>query len=175
MRAQTTRTLLIALAVAASSGCAGEGAFRPISVGDPAPSFAAATLDGDTLTLADFRGSPILVNIWATWCAPCRKEMPEIEELYQEYKDQGFEVVAVSIDNRGAADQIIEFTEEMGASFTILHDAEQTITRNYQTIGVPESFLIDGDGVLRARWTGRFMPLDPDVKALVEEALAKAD
>ena len=175
MRRQATWTLLAALAAAASSACADADAFRPISVGDPAPAFAAPTLEGDTLSLADFRGSPLLVNIWATWCAPCRKEMPEIEELYQEYKDRGFKVVAVSIDNRGAADQIAEFAEEMGVSFTILHDAEQAITRTYQTIGVPESFLIDADGVLLARWTGRFQPMDPAVKALVEEALASVE
>ncbi len=175
MRRQITRTILAALAVAASSACAGADAFRPLAVGDEAPHFAGVTLDGDSLSLADFKGGPILVNIWATWCAPCRSEMPEIEELYQEYQAQGFRVVGVSIDNRGAADQIAEFAEEIGVSFTILHDPEQSITRNYQTIGVPESFLIDGDGVLMARWTGRFAPLDPDVKALVEEALAKAE
>jgi peroxiredoxin len=173
MRFSAPKALIGALIVAATA-CAGEDAFKPVMVGDAAPDFTAVTLEGDTLSLADFAGSPTLLNIWATWCAPCRKEMPEIEELYQEYRDQGFRVVAVSIDNRGAADQIVEFTEEMGASFTILHDAEQTITRNYQTIGVPESFLIDGHGMLKARWTGRFMPLDPDVIELVEEALAEA-
>lgn len=175
MRRTKVTGLALALLAPALGACGGEEGFRPVAVGEPAPSFAAATLDGDTLSLADFSGSPVLLNIWATWCAPCRKEMPEIEELFQEYRDRGFNVVAVSIDNRGAADQIVEFAEEMGASFTILHDAEQTITRDYQTIGVPESFLIDGDGVLRARWTGRFMPLDPEVKALVEEALADSE
>lgn len=174
MRATIASTLIAGLALA-SAACAGEDAFRPVAVGEPAPAFAAATLQGDTLSLDDFSGSPTLVNIWATWCAPCRQEMPEIEELYREYRDEGFQVVAVSIDNRGATDQILEFIEEMGTSFTILHDAEQRITRDYQTIGVPESFLIDGKGVIRARWTGRFMPLDAEVKALVEETLAEAE
>ncbi len=174
MQRTTIQGLAVALVLPALAACAGEDAFKPITMGDPAPQFVAATLDGDSLGLADFEGSPVLLNIWATWCAPCRKEMPEIEELFQEYKDRGFKVVAVSIDNRGATDQIVEFTQELGTSFTILHDAEQTITRDYQTIGVPESFLIDANGVLKARWTGRFMPLDPEVKALVEESLAEA-
>jgi peroxiredoxin len=175
MNGGTFRGATTVLALIVATACAGADAFKPIEVGDAAPAFTAAGLDGDSLSLADFAGKPVLVNIWATWCAPCRKEMPEIEELYQLYKDQGLQVAAVSIDNRAAGDQIVEFTEEMGTSFTILHDAEQTITRDYQTIGVPESFLIDGEGVIRARWTGRFSPLAPEVRALVERTLSEVE
>jgi peroxiredoxin len=123
----------------------------PVGVGFRAPEFEAKSLSDPTRVgrLSDYRGSVVLLNVWATWCDPCRREMPSIEKLYQELGPKGFRVVAVSIDDGGAAADIREFAREHGLTFDILHDPTGAIQLVYQLIGVPESFLIDQDGVIR--------------------------
>lgn len=125
----------------------------PVGVGFRAPEFAARRLDDAThvVRLSDYRGSVVLLNVWATWCDPCRREMPSIEKLYQELGPKGFRVVAVSIDDGGAEADIRDFAREYRLTFDILHDPTGGIQRTYQLIGVPESFLIDKDGVVRKK------------------------
>ena len=124
-----------------------------VAVGFSAPEFEAGRLDDATRVarLSDYRGSVVLLNVWATWCDPCRREMPSIERLYQELGPKGFRVLAVSIDDAGAAGDIRDFAREYGLTFDILHDPTGGIQRTYQLIGVPESFLIDKDGVIRKK------------------------
>ncbi len=120
----------------------------PVEVGSRAPEFSVGTLTGSaTKTLADYKGQVVLLNVWATWCAPCRVEMPSIEHLYQEFGSQGLKVVAISIDEAGP-DVVREFVRERGLSFEILLNPSRSIERIYQTTGVPESFVLNRDGVI---------------------------
>ena len=167
--------LLLALLAPVLVGCgeeAGPRQFRAVSAGDPAPAFAAATLDGDTLSLAALQGEAVLLNIWATWCLPCREEMPGLQQLHEEYNDQGLRVVGVSIDSRGAGRDVRDFLSSYGISFTILHDPEEQVTRAFRTTGVPETFLIDREGKIVRRWIGLFDPTSAETRASVDQALA---
>lgn len=127
----------------------------PIAIGSKAPDFAAVTLDGAApRSIADYRGKVVMLNIWATWCAPCRVEMPSIEALHRQFGPRGLHIVAVSIDDRGSERAIREFRDEYGLGFEILHDASGAIQRQYQTTGVPETFIIGRDGVIRKKVIG---------------------
>lgn len=120
----------------------------PVEVGSRAPDFRASALnDQHEKTLADYKGQVVLLNVWATWCAPCRIEMPSIEHLHQEFGAQGLKIVAVSIDE-AAPEVVREFIRERGFSFEILLDPSRTIERIYQTTGVPESFVLNREGVI---------------------------
>lgn len=131
---------------------AGRLAPAPAEVGAPAPEFEAQTLDGASLRrLSDYRGQVVLLNVWATWCIPCQREMPSIEKLYREYSTQGLKVVAVSVDDPGARESVRQFVEEFGLSFEILHDPAGKIIQSYQMVGVPQSFLIDRRGIIRKK------------------------
>jgi cytochrome c biogenesis protein CcmG/thiol:disulfide interchange protein DsbE len=125
----------------------------PVTVGSPAPDFAAKTLDAGarTKTLADYKGEVVLLNIWATWCVPCRVEMPSMEALHRALGPQGLKIVAVSVDDPGSEEAIREFATEYGLTFEILHDASGRIRQQYQTTGVPETFVIGRDGVIRRK------------------------
>ena len=122
-------------------------AVLPVRAAEPAPEYAAATLDGQgDLSLADMRGDVVLLNGWATWCRPCREEMPLLEQLQQEYGDQGLRVVGVSIDRGDAAGKIEQFAADTGVTFTLLHDPKNAFARTFRTTGVPETMLIGRDG-----------------------------
>jgi peroxiredoxin len=148
----------------------------PVAIGQPAPPFTAVPVDaadGAPRTLADYRGQVVVVNIWATWCLPCRAEMPSLERLHQAYKDRGLKVVAVSVDQPGMTDAIRAFATDYRLTFDILHDAPGTIQRDYQTTGVPETFVIGRDGTIRRREIGGHEWAGPDVRALVERLLTE--
>lgn len=112
-----------------------------------APDFTLPDLDGKMISLADSKGKVVLLNIWATWCPPCVEEMPSMEKLHQELKDEAFEILAVSIDASGAK-AVIPFMKKHKLSFTALADTEGAIKSLYQTTGVPESFIIDKNGII---------------------------
>ena len=118
-----------------------------IEKGVPAPNFTLPGLDGKMASLTDYKGKVVLLNIWATWCPPCVEEMPSMEKLYQELKDEGFEILAVSIDVSGAM-AVLPFMEKHKLSFPALTDTKGDIKSFYQTTGVPESFIIDKEGVI---------------------------
>lgn len=125
----------------------------PVSVGSDAPDFRAVTLVGQPRekTIADYRGEVVLLNIWATWCLPCRVEMPSLQALHEALGPRGLRIVAISIDNPGRGDDIRSFASEYALSFEILHDPSKAIQRQYQTTGVPETFVIGRDGVIRKK------------------------
>jgi peroxiredoxin len=114
-----------------------------------APDFSLTTLDGQTLTLSDLRGQVVLVNIWATWCPPCRAEMPAIEATYRAYKDQGFVVLAVNSTSQDQQANIQPFMDEYGLTFPVPLDLDGTTTRAYRISSLPSSFFIGRDGVIR--------------------------
>ncbi|MFP3947604.1 MAG: peroxiredoxin family protein [Gemmatimonadota bacterium] len=147
--------------------------------GSPAPAFEAHDLNGRPVSLDDFEGRVVLLNIWATWCYPCRVEMPSMQRLYDEYRGTDFEIVAVSIDAaNGASDDmdrpggdIGAFADSLDLSFRILHDPTGRIQEVYQTTGVPESFLIGRDGVIHRRVLGATEWDTPENRQLVERLL----
>ena len=150
----------------------------PVEVGRPAPDFRATTIDSGAAprakTLADYRGQVVLLNVWATWCAPCRVEMPSLQRLHDGYGARGLRVVAVSIDDPGQEPGIRAFAREYGLTFEILHDASGAITKAYQTTGVPETFVVGADGVIRKKVIGAADWSSPANRALVEQLLADA-
>lgn len=148
--------------------------FRPLESGDDAPPFTAVTLQGAETGSDDLLGAPYLLNIWATWCAPCREEMPELQQLHDAYAERGFQVVAVSVDNRSATDQILAFLEEHGIDFPVWHDPTWAIQDAYLLLGLPGSFLIDADGRIVRKWPGPFKPMDEDVQEDVRRLLDAA-
>jgi thiol-disulfide isomerase/thioredoxin len=120
---------------------------QPVEVGSRAPEFRAVDLNkGDTVSFKQrYRGKVVLVNLWATWCIPCRKEMPAMEKLYQELGPKGFEIAAVSVD-QGDVKPVLDFARELNLTFDILHDGDGSVQKAFQTVMFPESFLIDRDG-----------------------------
>jgi peroxiredoxin len=137
----------------------------PGEVGQPAPAFEAETPAGQPVSLADYRGRVVLVNFWATWCAPCRAEMPEIEAAYQAHRGRGFEVVAINVQESAA--EVQPFMAELGLSFPTLLDQDGAITRSYLARALPTTFLVDRSGVVR------FTRLGPVTREMLEEQLAK--
>lgn len=158
------------------------GQFQPVIAGQPAPSFAAETLNAEPVALEDYDGKVLLVNIWATWCVPCLTEMPSMERLYREIGSEDFEILAVSVDvalgetdgrgNAGASkEKIGEFVDELGLTFEVLHQPSGIIQRDYQTTGVPESFIIDRDGVIFRRLAGSTVWDHPRYRELILDLL----
>lgn len=146
-----------------------------ITVGSDAPGFAVQTIDPapKMKTLTDYRGEVVVLNIWATWCIPCRTEMPSMEALFKELGPKGLKVVAVSVDNAGEEQKIRDFVKEYGLSFEILHDAAGAIQGIYRTTGVPETFVIDREGVIRKKWIGAEDWNSDGNKRLLEQLLAQ--
>jgi peroxiredoxin len=163
---------LLAVALAAATHYLGDELF-PVSVGSAAPPLEGRTVDGTsrTRTLADYRGKVVLVNVWATWCEPCRVEMPSIEKLHREFGPQGLAVVAVSVDDAGEDDHIRQFAKELGLTFEILHDPARTTSRNYQITGYPETFVIGREGTIRKKFIGAADWSSDANRALVRELL----
>ena len=142
-------TALGGLLIAAACGRVPEA----VGVGSRAPELEARTIAAPAQAkhLADYRGSVVLLNVWATWCDPCREEMPSIERLYRDLGPGGLRVVAVSVDDGGAESSIREFVKEYGLTFEILHDPTGRIMQTYQMVGVPGTFLIDREGIIRRK------------------------
>lgn len=144
--------LLLGSGLFAATRILGDELF-PVTAGSKAPNFSANTVDAlpVTKTIADYRGQVVLLNIWATWCVPCRTEMPSIQALHDRFASHGLKIVAVSIDNPGSTDAIRRFRDQYGLTFEILHDPSGAIKQEYQTTGVPETFVIGRDGVIRKK------------------------
>lgn len=133
-----------------------------VAPGRAAPNFSAFDLEGTERSFDDYRDKVLLVNIWATWCPPCREEMPSMQRLYQEIGDDRFEILAISIDAPfGETDpfgrvggDLVAYGDSLGITFTLLHDPSGRVQRTFQTTGVPESFVIDEKGVVYKKISG---------------------
>ena len=145
---------------------------QAVAVGSPAPDFRAIDLaTGDSVSLRErYRGAVTLVNVWATWCEPCKVEMPAMEKLYQSLAPQGFRIAAVSIDE-GSPDDVRAFGAQMGLSFDLLQDRSTKVQEIYQTTGVPESFLLNRDGIIVKRLIGAHDWNSPVNRGLIERLL----
>ena len=121
---------------------------RPVRPGSEAPDFRAANaVTGDTVTLADYEGEVVLLNIWATWCAPCEREMPAMQRLYDKLGPQGLKIVAISVDAADRED-VLDWARQRGLTFDILHDRSGRTERAYQITGLPESFILDRASII---------------------------
>lgn len=144
-----------------------------IAVGQPAPEFTAKNLTTGTRVSFDsaYRGGVTLVNVWATWCEPCKEEIPAMDSVYQALGPRGFKIAAVSIDRGGEA-IVKQFAKEYGITFDVLHDPSGDIEKIFQTTGVPESFLINREGrIVRIMLRG-YTWNSPGSRRIIEELLA---
>ena len=150
--------------------------FVQVTVGSEAPDFKAVTLDTSpaTRTLADYKGKVTLINLWATWCVPCEKEMPMLQQLYDEYRDKGVKFVAVSVDSPGMEPAVRDFIARYALTFDVLYDPEANIKLNYMATGFPESFVIGKDGVIRYKRIQAITEVDAaQLRALFDQLLAE--
>lgn len=149
------------------------GCVQPVEVGSEAPDFTAVDLATDSARSfrTTYAGEVTLVNIWATWCEPCKKEIPALQRLYEDMGPRGLRIAAVSIDEAEAG-VVRQFMADFGVTFDVLHDQPGTIQQLYQTTGVPESFLVARDGRIMRIVYGDH-PWDSDAnRRIIEQLLA---
>lgn len=150
------------LAALVGVGWANRGSFLPLDVGSDAPDFRATDAAGRPVSLADLRGQVVLLNIWATWCGPCRAEMPSLQRLHQQLGPEGLRVIAVSVDaapgtldaSGNAGGDVAAFGRQYGLTFPLWREPSGAIQRAYRTTGIPESFVIGRDGSIRKKVIG---------------------
>lgn len=140
-------------------------------VGAPAPAYRARTVDGDTVSLASLRGRTVLLNVWATWCHPCREELPVLQRLHEANEARGLTIVGVSVDALGAGEGITEFASRYGVTYPLWHDPDNTVSTIFQGIGVPLSVLIGPDGTVLWKHLGPVRDNDPALAAALADAL----
>jgi len=138
-----------------------------VKLGEPAPNFQLRDLNGYLITLSDLRGKVVLLNFWATWCGPCRVEMPAMEQLYRMFQRKDFEILAVSTDAQGAA-ITRPFQQENRLTFPILHDPDYRVGLTYGARSLPMTFLIDRQGIIRHQVFGARDWEAPEAQQLVQ-------
>ncbi|MBI4545182.1 MAG: TlpA family protein disulfide reductase [Gemmatimonadetes bacterium] len=161
--------LLLLGALAAGGACRGGPATG--EVGAPAPDYGAMTLAGDSVSLVDYRGDVVLLNVWATWCHPCRKEVPVLQALHERHAADGLRVVGVSVDAVGADDLVREFMRELGMTYGVLRDPGERVAGVFRFPGVPGTVLLDRAGTVRWRHLGPVSGSDPGLQEALREAL----
>lgn len=149
-----------------------DSAAAGMGVGRPAPAYAAVDLDGNPVSLAEERGAPVLLNIWATWCEPCRHELPELVTLHQRYAARGLRVIGVSVDQARTRAEIRSFVERRKVPYAIWHDPEDSASSALGTSILPASLLLSADGTVRWVKNGAVRADDPSLRAAIEQALA---
>jgi peroxiredoxin len=145
---------------------------EPIQPGLEMPNFTFPDINGKEVSLSDHRGKVVLVNVWATWCPPCRQEMPSMQSLYEKFKGENFEILAVSIDSEGR-EAVAPFMRKMNLTFPALLDPGETIRSLYGITGVPESFIIDKQGILVEKIIGPINWATPEVFFFFKDLIQK--
>ncbi len=130
------------------AGSSTSGNIPAPQAGFAAPDFTLKTPTGEAYTLSEFRGQAVLVNLWATWCPPCRAEMPTIESMYREYKDRGFIVLAIDMTYQDDPFAVVPFVQEYNLTFPILLEETGDVAAMYQLRSLPSSFFINPDGII---------------------------
>lgn len=143
-----------------------------VDIGLPAPKYVSQSIDGDSVSLATMKDKVVLLNVWATWCHPCRTEIPELRDIHARYKDKGLELVGVSVDAEGNDEGIREFMKEFQMDYPVWRDPGEQVSTQFLVIGVPATFLIDRKGILRWRKTGPILPNDTSLTNAIERAIA---
>jgi thiol-disulfide isomerase/thioredoxin len=173
--------LTIFVTIAASCGRADGGERKPseanahvshsVEIGLPAPAFASRSLAGDSVSLAQLRGRPVLVNVWATWCIPCLTEVPVVERLYQRYSPKGLAIVGVNVDDADNLQTVREFMTKYGITYSVWLDPEKQVLSDFLAIGVPATFLIGRDGTLLYRHMGPLQDDDWGMHRMIQNSL----
>ncbi len=137
----------VLLAGALAAGIAGAAVNAPLAIGTPAPAFRLGSADGRAVELARLRGKVVMINFWASWCGPCRKEMPILEQLNRQYRSKGLALIGVNVepDSRVALDWL----KATPVSFPILFDSDSTVSKLYQVAGMPNTVILDRQGTVR--------------------------
>lgn len=154
MRRRSSLAIFLALGFVGllTFGLINQGASGP-QVGDLAPQTAFDSLDdGSKSTLEDFNGQWVLVNFWASWCKPCEEEAPALEQLYKRYRDEEFTVIGIA--TRDASDDSRKFVRDFGLTYPQFRDRDGSVNQAWGTTGVPETFLVDPEGVVRVKQPG---------------------
>ncbi len=144
--------IVLLLVVGLTTGCDSSTLEAPIPigglVGSPAPDFTLTDMAGNPVSLSQFKGKVVILNFWATWCPPCRDEMPSMEKLYNEYGDKGLVMLAINVEEKGRK-TVAKFLKKTPYSFPILLDDKKSVsTKLYEVFRYPESFIIDRNGVV---------------------------
>jgi cytochrome c biogenesis protein CcmG/thiol:disulfide interchange protein DsbE len=164
--------VLTMLASMSAITCGGEPKSGPPgAIGTPAPLYGAVTMDGDSVDLASLRQHVVLLNVWATWCIPCRREIPELQALHQDLESRGLKVLGVSVDGGDAQGDVAGFVSDFGMTYTVLRDPGERVLTIFRIQGVPASYLIDREGVVRWKTLGPFKASDSGLQAALRETL----
>jgi len=147
------------------AGCSSSST-QGVEVGDLAPDFQLQNLDGQTISLGNLRGKPVLINFWATWCGPCRGEMPYIQEIYEEWTNKGLVVLTINMGESSSKAE--EFRQSYNLSFTVLLDTKQDVAQKYNIQYIPTTFFLDKDGIIQDKVIGAFQN-----KTQIENKLSK--
>jgi cytochrome c biogenesis protein CcmG/thiol:disulfide interchange protein DsbE len=137
-----------------------------------APDFTLETIDGNAVQLSDLRGQAVLLNLWASWCSPCRKEMPAMQRIYEKYQGQDFTILAVNVTYQDNLIDAQNFIQELGLTLPILLDQQGSVARQYQLHSLPTSFFIGKDGIIKEIVVGGPMSealLESRIQDLLEE------
>lgn len=168
-RLASTLILSLCIAVATSAFAAGGGdqGLTPLPERPPAPAFDLQGPDGESVSLADFRGRPVIVNFWATWCPPCREEMPSMQRAWEQVRPEGIELIAVNVGEDAAT--IAQFTASHPVGFPLPMDVDMTVVQSWPVKGLPTTFVVDAEGRLAYRAEGE---REWDAPALLDQVRA---
>ncbi len=153
-RILTGAVVLILTSVLLIAGCSSSTPSPAPQVGKPAPDFQLPNLEGQPVSLSDFQDMPVLLNFWATWCGPCRFEMPMIQAIFEESSDTGLIVLAIDIGE--APTKVKDYIQSGNFSFPVLLDTNQDVALEYNIRAIPTTFLIDKDGIIQEIKVGAF-------------------
>lgn len=150
-----------------------DSGFGVLKENTEAPDFNVRSLEGKSVSLSDYRGKVVLINLWATWCPPCREEMPSMQSLYDDLKDRGFTILAAAAPNppRETREKIEDFIKDGNYSFPVLIDSEYEVNEIYGTGSIPTSWVVDSEGTLVARLVGATDWTSESVVSAFEELL----
>ena len=141
-----------------ASGAANTADSSAPAEGEAAPDFVLTSLDGEAVRLSDYRGKKVILNFWATWCPPCKAEMPHMQKFYEDNKDQGIEVLAVNLTSIDKGEESVQaFVEKFGLTFPIPMDRDGQLGPQYQAVTIPTTYIIDTEGIIQKKVVG---PMD---------------
>ncbi|HJU88674.1 MAG TPA: TlpA disulfide reductase family protein [Gemmatimonadaceae bacterium] len=143
-----------------------------VKIGQSAPKYRGVAITGDSTSLDSLHGQVVLLNIWATWCEPCKEELPVLEKMYTARAPQGFQIIGVSVDAQGEERKIKDFANSYGITYPIWLDPTERVTATFLAVGVPASYLIARDGTLLWRKVGPIRENEPELGRLLDSALA---
>lgn len=138
-------------------------------IGKKAPDFTLKDINNKPFNLSSLRGKVVILNFWATWCPPCRAEMPSLNNLYREFRNKGLEVVAISTDRYSSI--IKDYISKNPIDFTVLIDTDNKVSRQFKVFSIPTTFLIDRNGIIIERYLGEENWASPEIKKKIKEAL----